>query len=82
MPRAVRQPNLREIVEVARTMGLDPQPTEKAARPIMPWEKAGFIEIKKTGPKIQTLKVMAAEIAKLRQRQMEQQQAQMSSKRR
>lgn len=63
-------------------MGLEPEPTEKAASPGMPWEKSGFVEFKKAGSKIVTLKMIAGEITKLRQRQLEQQQLQMSGKRR
>jgi len=72
LSRAVRQPSLKEVVEAARALALDPQPTEKAAKPAMTWDKTGYIEIKKTGSKILSLKGIAGEVAKIRQRQMPQ----------
>lgn len=35
----------------------------------MAWEKTGFLFIKKPGPKVATLKMMASEIGKARQRE-------------
>src|SRR5213594_5262358 len=72
LPRAVRQPSLKEVVEAARALALDPQPTEKAAKPGMTWDKTGYIEIKKTGSKIISLKAIAGEVGKIRQRQIPQ----------
>src|SRR5207245_3491336 len=68
LPRAVRQPSLKEVVEAARALELDPQPTEKAAKPGTTWDKTGYIEIKKTRSKLQTLKGIAEDVAKIRQR--------------
>lgn len=42
---------------------------EGNARPSMPWEKNGCVTVKKPGPKIATMKLLAAEIAKARQRE-------------
>ena len=38
----------------------------------MPWEKTGFLLVKKPGPKIATVKVMAAEIVRVRQKEAQQ----------
>ena len=73
LPRAVRQPSLKEVVEAARVLALDPQSTEKAAKPGLTWDKTGFIEIKKKGSKILALKEIAGEVTKIRQRQTPQQ---------
>lgn len=42
---------------------------ERNARPIAPWEKTGYVTVKKPGPKIATLKLLATEIARSRQRE-------------
>jgi signal recognition particle subunit SEC65 len=65
----VRQPNLREIVQAATALGYGPEPTEGAAKPGSPWEKTGYVAIKKPGPKIATLKAITGEIVKLRQKE-------------
>src|SRR5438132_12260124 len=70
LPRAIRQPSLKEVVEAARALELDPQPTEKAAKPGTTWDKTGYIEIKKTGSNIQTLTGIAGEVAKIHHRQL------------
>src|SRR5437879_13137443 len=66
LPRAIRQPSLKEVVEAARALELDPQPTEKAAKPGTTWDKTGYIEIKKTSSKIQPLKGIAGEATTIR----------------
>src|SRR2546427_4415443 len=69
LPRAIRQPSHKEVVEAARALELDPQPTEKAEKPGTTWDKTGYIKIKKTGSKIQPHKEIAGEVEKTRQRQ-------------
>ncbi|HZD12787.1 MAG TPA: signal recognition particle subunit SRP19/SEC65 family protein [Candidatus Binatus sp.] len=82
LPKAVRQPSLRELVEAARILGLDPQPTEKMSKPNNTWDKSGYVDIKKTGSKILTLKGLASEVLKIRQRQATVQQPTIQAKRR
>ena len=65
----MRQPSLKEIVQAATVLGHGPEPTEGAAKPGSPWEKTGYVAIKKPGPKIATLKALTAEIVKLRQKE-------------
>ncbi len=50
-------------------LGYAPEMGEGGSRPSMPWEKTGFLLVKKPGPKITTLKIMAAEIVKARQKE-------------
>ena len=65
----MRQPNLKEIVQAATALGYSPEPAEGAAKPGSPWEKTGYVAMKKPGPKIATLKALTAEIVKLRQKE-------------
>ena len=65
----MRQPNLKEIVQAATALGYSPEPTEGAAKPGSPWEKTGYVAMKKPGPKIATLKAITAEVVKLRQKE-------------
>ena len=68
-PRAVRQPSLKELIQAATSLGYSPEATEGSSKPSTPWEKTGYVSIKKPGPKIATMKLLAAEVAKVRQRQ-------------
>jgi signal recognition particle subunit SRP19 len=67
--RAIKQPNLREIVQAATILGYAPEPTEKMAKPLLHWEKIGYVTIKKTAPKGLMLKSIAGEIVKIRQKE-------------
>jgi signal recognition particle subunit SRP19 len=67
--RAIKQPNLREIVQAATILGYVPEPKEKSALPSLHWEKGGYITVKKTGPKVAMLKSIAGEIVKMRQKE-------------
>jgi len=69
--RAVRLPNLREMTQAATTLGYTPEPAEKKARPITPWEKTGYLTIKRTGQKTAAMKLIATEIARSRQREFQ-----------
>ena len=66
--RAIKQPNLKEIVQAATVLGYLPEPKEKSAMPSLHWEKAGYVTIKKTAPKVAMLKLIAGEIVKIRQK--------------
>ena len=67
--RAIKQPNLREIVQAATALGYAPEPTEKSAIPSLHWEKIGYVTIKKATTRDVMLKSIAAEIVKIRQKE-------------
>jgi signal recognition particle subunit SRP19 len=67
--RAIKQPNLREIIQAATTLGYGPEAKEKSAMPSLHWEKAGYVIVKKTTPKGAMLKSIAGEIVKIRQKE-------------
>jgi signal recognition particle subunit SEC65 len=67
--RAVRQPTIKEIVQAVTALGLSPEIAEKAATPSIHWEKPGSVTIKRSGTKQSTLKLIASEILKARQRE-------------
>ena len=67
--RAVRQPTVKEIVQAATVLGLSPEIAERAASPGIHWEKLGSVTIKRSGTKQSTLKSIASEILKSRQRE-------------
>ncbi|SRR5712692_3750825 len=69
--RAVKQPSLKEVWQASMTLGYSPQTTEKAALPKSPWEKSGFVLVKKAGPRPVVLKAIAGEIVKTRQKQVQ-----------
>jgi len=51
------------------TLGYSPETTEKAALSKSPWEKTGYVAIKKTGSRSVVLKNIAGEIVKNRQKE-------------
>ena len=67
--KSVRQPTMREIVQAATTLGLSPEIAEKSASPSVHWERLGSVTIKRSGTKQSTLKSIASEILKARQRE-------------
>lgn len=67
--KAVRQPMIKEIVQAATALGLSPEIAEKAATPSIHWEKLGSVTIRRSGTKQSTLKLIASEILKARQRE-------------
>ena len=67
--RAVKQPSTKEVWQAAMTLGYSPEITEKAALSKSPWEKTGYVAIKKTGPRPVVLKNIAGEIVKGRQKE-------------
>ena len=66
--RAVKQPSLKEVWQAAMSLGYSPESKEKAALSGSPWEKTGYVTIKKTGQRSIVLKGMAGEIVKARQK--------------
>lgn len=69
VPRAVKQPSLKEVWQAAMSLGYSPESKEKAALSGSPWEKTGYVTIKKTGHRTVVLKGLASEIVKTRQKE-------------
>ena len=67
--RAIKQPSLKEIWQAAMSLGYSPEAKEKAALSEFPWEKTGYLTIKKTGQRPAMLKNLAGEIVKNRQKE-------------
>jgi len=67
--RAVKQPSLKEVWQAAMSLGYSPESKEKAALSGSPWEKTGYVTIKKTGQRSTVLKGIASEIVKSRQKE-------------
>ncbi len=67
--KAVRQPTVKEIFQAATVLGLSPEIAEKAASPRTHWEKLGSVTVKKSGARLSTLRLIAIEILKARQRE-------------
>ncbi len=63
---AVRRPRVEEIVEAAERLGLNPE-VEEARYPRQWWEQRKRVIVDKVGSKLKTLKLLAAEIKKLRE---------------
>ena len=51
------------------SLGYSPESKEKAALSGSPWEKTGYVAIKKTGQRTVVLKGLASEIVKTRQKE-------------
>lgn len=67
--RAVKQPSLKEVSQAAMSLGYSPESKEKAALSGSPWEKTGYVTIKRTGQRSIVLKGIASEIVKTRQKE-------------
>jgi signal recognition particle subunit SRP19 len=67
--RAVKQPSLKEVWQAAMSLGYSPETKEKAARSGSPWEKTGYVTVKKAGQRSILLKGIASEIVKTRQKE-------------
>ena len=67
--RAVKQPSMKEVWQAAMSLGYSPESKEKAALSSSPWEKTGYVTIKKTGQRSTVLKGIASEIVKSRQKE-------------
>jgi signal recognition particle subunit SEC65 len=73
----VKQPSLKEVWQAAMTLGYSPEMTEKAAISYSPWDKTGYVTVKKGAQRATMLKGIAGEIVKTRQKEaqaLEQQQ--------
>jgi signal recognition particle subunit SEC65 len=51
------------------TLGYSPEITEKAAISFSPWEKTGYVTVKKSAQRSTMLKGIASEIVKTRQKE-------------
>ena len=67
--RSIRQPSLKELWQAAMSLGYSPEMKEKAALSGSPWEKTGYLTIKKAGQRPMVLKSLAGEIVKKRQKE-------------
>lgn len=67
--RAVKQPSLKEVANAATALGYSPEAREKAALPSSPWEKAGYVLVKKREARPLVLKAIAGEIVRTRQKE-------------
>jgi len=67
--RAVKQPSLKEVWQAAMSLGYSPETKEKAALSGSPWEKSGYVAIKKLGQRPAVLKNIAGEIVRNRQKE-------------
>jgi len=72
--RAIKQPSIKEIWQAAITLGYSPETSEKAALSAYPWEKTGYVTVKKTGQRPTILRSLAGEINKTRQKEAQAQQ--------
>jgi len=63
---AVRKPRAEEIIEAAQRLGLNPV-TEKAKYPRRWWEQTTRVIVDKAGSKLETLKMIAREVKKIRE---------------
>ncbi|ABM79981.1 signal recognition particle protein Srp19 [Hyperthermus butylicus] len=63
---AVRKPRVEEIVEAANRLGLNPT-VEEAAYPRSWWEQRKRVVVDKVGSKLNTLRMIAQEVKKLRE---------------
>jgi signal recognition particle subunit SEC65 len=60
---------MREVTQAATSLGYAPEPKERSAVPGMPWEKTGYVAVKKSGGRIATLRSLSVEIVKARQKE-------------
>jgi len=51
------------------SLGYSPESKEKAALSGSPWDKTGYVTVKKTGPRHTVLKAISGEIVKTRQKE-------------
>ena len=67
--RAIKQPTVKELWQAAMTLGYSPETTEKKALSFSPWDKTGYVTIKKTTQRPTILKNIAGEIVRVRQKE-------------
>lgn len=56
-------------MQAATVLGYGPEVVEGASRPGMPWEKTGYVVIKKPGRRVDALRLLSLEVVKVRQRE-------------
>ena len=67
--RAVKQPTTKEVWQAAMSLGYSPEIREKTALSKSPWEKTGYVVVKKAGQRPAVLKNLAGEIVRNRQKE-------------
>jgi len=67
--RAVKQPSMKEVWQAAMSLGYSPETKEKAALSGSPWEKTGYVTVKKAASRAVVLKAISSEIVKTRQKE-------------
>jgi signal recognition particle subunit SRP19 len=65
---ATSKPKLNEIQMAVKQTGLQPEVVLDAGRPSVPWQKTGLIVVPKSGSKTQTLRMIAKELLKVREK--------------
>ena len=69
--RSVKQPSMKEIWQAAMTLGYSPETKEKAAPSFSPWDKTGYVTVKKAASRTVVLKAISSEIVKTRQKEIQ-----------
>lgn len=67
--RAVKQPTTKEVWQAAMSLGFSPEITDKMALSKSPWEKTGYVVVKRAGQRPAVLKNIAGEIVRNRQKE-------------
>ncbi|RLI34706.1 signal recognition particle protein Srp19 [Candidatus Bathyarchaeota archaeon] len=62
----VSTPTLKEIVEAAKLLGLNPQPNFSARYPRSWWTESGYVIVEKLGSKQETLRKLAEKLKEFR----------------
>jgi signal recognition particle subunit SEC65 len=60
---------MKEIWQAAMTLGYSPETKEKAAPSFSPWDKTGYVSVKKSASRAVVLKAISGEIVKTRQKE-------------
>mgnify|MGYP000501118985 CR=1 FL=1 len=63
---AVPSPKLRELVDAANRLGLNPEPVEAARYPKEWWGEPGYVIVDKRGSKAEVLRALAEEVLRAR----------------
>jgi signal recognition particle subunit SRP19 len=64
--QAVPNPNIDELQEAARRLGLKPEVAVDLGYPKTPWQKTGMLKVEKKAPKEQIIKNIAKQLLKAR----------------
>jgi len=62
---------MKEIWQAAMTLGYSPETKEKAAPSFSPWDKTGYVTVKKAASRAVVLKAISSEIVKTRQKEIQ-----------